>query len=95
MVKNLPAMWETQIGSLGHKIPWRREELPTPVFLAEFHEQRRLTGYSPGGCKDSDTTEQVTNTHTHSSQGTPGHGVGVGPQEADSSSHEQKQQPHL
>jgi len=33
-VKNLPAMWETCIG----KTPWRREQLPIPVFLSgEFH----------------------------------------------------------
>ena len=32
------------------KIPWRREWLPTPVFLpGEFHGQRSLVGYSPGG----------------------------------------------
>ena len=32
------------------KIPWRREWLPTTVFLpGEFHEQRRLVGYSPWG----------------------------------------------
>ena len=30
------------------KIPWRREKLPTPVFLpGEFHGQRSLGGYSP------------------------------------------------
>ena len=28
LVKNLPAMWETWVGT----IPWRRERLPTPVF---------------------------------------------------------------
>ena len=34
MVKNLPAMWEDlgSIPGLG-KFPWRREWLPTPVFL--------------------------------------------------------------
>ena len=43
------------------KIPWRREWLPTPVFLpGEFHGQRSLTGYSPGRGKESDTTEQLT-----------------------------------
>ena len=32
------------------KIPWRREWLPTPVFLpGEFHGQRSLTEYSPWG----------------------------------------------
>ena len=29
MVKNLPAMQETRVG----KIPWRRDRLPTPLFL--------------------------------------------------------------
>ena len=29
MVKNPPAMQETRVG----KIPWRRAQLPTPVFL--------------------------------------------------------------
>ena len=30
------------------KIPWRREWLPTPVFLpGSFHGQRNLVGYSP------------------------------------------------
>ena len=38
MVKNLPAMRETWIQSLGWKIPWRRAWQPTPVFLPEkFH----------------------------------------------------------
>ena len=41
--------------------PWRREWLPTPVFfLGAFHGQRSLGGYSPWGCKESDTTEQLT-----------------------------------
>ena len=31
------------------KISWRREGLPTSVFLpGEFHGQRSLAGYSPG-----------------------------------------------
>ena len=43
------------------KTPWRREWPPTPVFLpGEPHGQRRLVGYSPWGCKESDTTEQLT-----------------------------------
>ena len=48
MVKNLPAMEETWIG----KIPWRREWLPTPVFLTtEVHGQKSL------GLQFMDTTE--------------------------------------
>ena len=57
MVKNLPAMQETRVG----KIPWRREWLPTPVFLPEeSHGQRSLVGCSPWGCKESDMTERLT-----------------------------------
>ena len=48
------------------KIPWRREWLPTPVFLpGEFHGQRSLVGYSPWCFKESDKTERLTHTHTH------------------------------
>ena len=40
------------------KIPWRRAWQPTPVFLpGESHGQKSLAGYSPWGCKESDTTE--------------------------------------
>ena len=36
--------------------PWRRERLPTPVFWpGEFHGL-----YNPWGCKELDTTEQLT-----------------------------------
>ena len=36
------------IPGLG-RFPWRREQLPTPVFWpGEFHEQRSLVGHSPG-----------------------------------------------
>ena len=63
MVKNLPAMQETWIRSLGQeeKILWRREWQPTPaVFLpGESHEQWSLVGYSPWGCKDLDTTDHL------------------------------------
>ena len=68
MVKKLPAMWETQVGSLGREdqIPWRRKWQPTPVFLpVEFHGQRCLDSYSPWGFKESDTTERLTYTHPH------------------------------
>ena len=54
------------------KIPWRREWLPTPVFLlVKSHGQRSLAGYGPHGhkagrlgvgwgYKESDMTEQLT-----------------------------------
>ena len=42
MVKNLPAMQETQVQSLG-KIPWSRKWQPTPVLLpGESHAQNSL-----------------------------------------------------
>ena len=43
------------------KIPWRRAGQLTPVFLpGESHGQRSLAGYSPWGCKESDTTERLS-----------------------------------
>jgi len=61
MVKNLPAMQETWVRSLGLKDTPRREWLPTPVFLpGEFHGQRSLESYSPWGCKELDTTERLS-----------------------------------
>ena len=57
MAKNLLAMQETQVQSLG----WEGNGLPTPVFLPEeFHRQRSLVDYSPWGHKESDMTEQQT-----------------------------------
>ena len=62
VVKNTPAMQETQVPSLGRKIPWRTKWQPTPVFLpGESCGQRTLVGYSPWGCKESDTTKRLNN----------------------------------
>ena len=42
------------------KIPWRRKWQPAPVFLpGKSHGWRSLVGYSPWGCKESDTTERL------------------------------------
>ena len=50
---------------LGREDPWKRAWQPTPVFLpGESNGQRSLVGYSPKGCKESDTIE-VTEPHTH------------------------------
>ena len=47
-------------GSWVGKIPWRRKWQPAPVFLpGKSHEQRNPAGYSPGGCKETDTTERL------------------------------------
>ena len=53
-VKNPPAMQETQrrhgFNAWIRKIPWRRAQRPTPVFLpGESHGQRSLAGYKPTG----------------------------------------------
>jgi len=35
------------------KFLWRRNWLPTPVFLPiEHHREKSLMGYSPWGCKE-------------------------------------------
>ena len=48
------------------KIPWRRARQSTAVFLpGESRGQRSLAGYSPWGCKESDTTEVTEQEHTH------------------------------
>ena len=57
-LKRLPPMQDTQVRSLGWKIPWRRKWQPTPVFLpGESHGGRGLVDCSPRGHKESDTTE--------------------------------------
>ena len=59
MVNNPPSVWETWVQSLVGKIPWRREQSPTPVLWpGEFHGLYRL--YSPWGLKELDTTEQLS-----------------------------------
>ena len=48
------------IPGLG-RFPWRREWIPTPLFLpGEFHGQRGLVGYSLWSRKESDMTKQRT-----------------------------------
>ena len=56
MVKNLSAnardIKDTgSIPGLGRSLG-----IPTPVFLPRIHGQRRQSGYSPEGNKESDTT---------------------------------------
>ena len=59
------------VGDLG-SIPglgrssWRRKCKPIPVFLpGESHGWRNLVGYSPQGCKESDTTDWLHFTSFH------------------------------
>ena len=54
MIKNLPAMLETQGSNLGQENPLEKEMATTPAFLpGKFHERRSLAGYSPWGHKES------------------------------------------
>ena len=69
MLKNLPAMQEIWVQSLGGEDPWRKEWLPTPVFLpGECHGQRTLEGYSRWGCKELDMTERLSFSATYNIQ---------------------------
>ena len=51
------------------KVPWRRAWQPAPVFSpGESHGLRGLSvGYSPWGCKESDTTEATAPVQTDQS----------------------------
>ena len=61
MVKNPPAMQDTWDHPWIGKIPWRRKQQPTPIFLLrKSHGQRSLVGYSPWRRKEADTTERLT-----------------------------------
>ena len=63
MVKNLPAMQETQVrSSLSQEHPLEDEIATTPVFLpGKSHGQKSLVDYSPWHHKESDTTERLNN----------------------------------
>ena len=60
-IKNLPAKRQTWVQSPGWEDPLEKgmaTHSSISVFLpGEFHGQRSLVGYSPWGCKESDTTE--------------------------------------
>ena len=49
MVKRLPAVWETQVQSLGQVDPLEKEIATDSSILAgKSHGQRNLAGYTPG-----------------------------------------------
>ena len=58
MVKSLSAMREIWVQSLGREDPLEKEMATHSSILAwRICGQRRLEGYSPWGCKESDMTE--------------------------------------
>ena len=60
-VKNLSAMQETWVRSMGWEDPLEKGTATIPVFWpGEFHGQRSLVGYNPWGHKESDMTEQLS-----------------------------------
>ena len=66
MVKNLPTIQETQVGSLGQEDPLEKKMAPHSSILAwRIPWTEESGGHSPWGRKELDTTEQLTHTHTH------------------------------
>ena len=60
-VKNLPAMQEAWVRSLGWEDPLEEGMATHSNILAwKIHRQSSLAGYSPGGRKELDTTEQLS-----------------------------------
>ena len=60
-VKNLPAMQETWVQSLGQEDLLEKEMATHSSILAwkKSHGQRSLVGYSPWGHKETDRTEHT------------------------------------
>ena len=61
MVKNLPAMWETWVPSLGGEDPLeKRMTTHSSILACRIPGQRGLAGYRPWGHKELDTPEQLS-----------------------------------
>ena len=60
-VKNLPAMQETWIQSLDREDPVKKEKADHASILAWIIQwTEEPSGLQSGGCRESDTTEQLT-----------------------------------
>ena len=59
IVKNPPAVQETWIWSQGWASPGGGHGIPVQYSCLENFHGQRLLGYSPWGCKESDTTERL------------------------------------
>ena len=54
-IKKLPAMWKTQVQSLGWEDLLEKEmAIHSSILSGKSHGQRSPVGYSPWGCKESD-----------------------------------------
>jgi len=66
LLRNLPAMQETWVRSLGWEDPLEKGMMPTPVLLpGASHGQRTLAGYSSWGLKELDITESLSLSFHH------------------------------
>ena len=68
MVKNLPAVQETRVQYLGRENPLEKEMATHSSILAWRipWTEEPVAGYSPWGCKGSDTSKQLTLGARHS-----------------------------
>ena len=57
MVKNLLAMWETQVQSLGQEDPLEKGMATHSSIFAWRIPWKEESGYSPWGHRESDTTK--------------------------------------
>ena len=64
--KNPPAKQEMQVRSLGQEDTLQKEMATHSFLIGISHGQRNLMGYSPWGCKESDTTLQLNNNNNNS-----------------------------
>ena len=61
IVKNLLAVWETQVRSLRQEDPLEKEVATHSSILAwRIHGQRSLAGYSLWGCRESNMAERLS-----------------------------------
>ena len=59
VVKNLPAIQETQVQSLGWKDLEKEMSTHSSILPGEAHGQRSMVAYSPRGRKELNTTERL------------------------------------
>ena len=61
MVRNLPAMWETRVRSLGQEDPMEKGmAIHSSILAWRIPWTRSLAVYSPWCHRELDTTEQLT-----------------------------------
>ena len=64
MVKNVSAVWETWVQSLGWEDALEKGMATYTSIFAWRIPWTEESGYSPWGCKESDMTEWLSHTHT-------------------------------